>query len=159
MEACQLIGFAALRGWPIAIPDIIEEVSKVLPDLTEEAIESLQWHGMVDMLIDEETELKHQWWMGIDQADFLPSVGVLNFEQCHVFTVSQYEGNVNCQARLIRRLEEARHVLAEGAEATMADIDCTLSELGEMSEARDAFKAVLSKWKGKAPAAGEGSST
>jgi hypothetical protein len=88
MEACRLIGFAALRGWPMVIPDIIEEVSKVLPDLTEEAIESLQWHGMVNMLIDEETELKHQWWMGIDRADFLPSVGVLNFEQCHVFTVS-----------------------------------------------------------------------
>ena len=66
MEACQLIGFVVLQGWPIDIPDIIQEVSKVLPDPTEEAIESLQWHGMVDMLIDEETELKHQWWMGIE---------------------------------------------------------------------------------------------
>jgi hypothetical protein len=56
-------------------------------------------------------------------------------------------------------LEEAHLVLAEGAEVTMANIDSTLSELGEMSEAWDAFKAVLLKWKGKAPAAGEGSPT
>jgi len=78
MEACRLIGFAVLRGWPINIPDIIQEVSKLLPDPMEEAIESLQWHRTVDMLIDEETELKHQWWMGVERADFPPSVGVLH---------------------------------------------------------------------------------
>jgi hypothetical protein len=50
----------------------------VLPDPTEEAIESLQWHAMVDMLIDDETKLKHWWWMGIGQADFPPLVGVLD---------------------------------------------------------------------------------
>jgi hypothetical protein len=41
----------------------------------------------------------------------------------------------------------------------MANIDSTLSELGEMSEAQDAFKAALSKWKGKRPAVGERPST